>query len=356
MKYKLKTIENFIFLVVILLIIGIFIITMLKIKKIKEQLIISAKDYISSIEKEIFLESSGQKEYKLIDGTYDINFLTNNGVKLVDKQLNEGKVNINNYKVTWGTIVFKSYTITYNNGNYNISRERDYQINYKLLNNKRIKCNPKGIGEVQAIYFNPTSGTMCDIDEYHNNYNSYKYNFVGDVTELSTGCLKWYPYSDNDSSINLILDHNIKASNTNYADVDSILKEKTSYWKNYNARIIDKDELEKIIGVEFNNNIMLDSCSEEVLNIVKMKKNYEKIFRDYTLNNISIYQWLFNYTKCGEYGCRENSYSNDGYWIESSDKWYIKSDGSVVEETSNNKHGVRPVITISKDLFDSKAN
>ena len=72
--------------------------------------------------------------------------------------------------------------------------------------------------------------------------------------------------------------------------------------------------------------------------------------------------WLFDYTYCKEgsndWGCSHNDTSTYGYWTStpytgsSSDAWNVNRRGDLLSLTvSNTARGVRPVITVSKDII-----
>ena len=259
---------------------------------------------------------------------------------------------MDNYKVTWAELVFKNIVITYSYGNYNISNKKGYRVNYTLDNGKKINCNPLGIGEIYAVYFNPETGTKCDIDEYHDNYNNYRdfSKFIdGDVTELTTGCLKWYPYDKTEEDTLLILDHNVSRESS-YDNAVVNLNNSIKKWNDYSARLLKKEELEKIIGNNIVVNNYLDSCANEAKILLG---NDTSSINEYTKDNISIYQWLFNYTFCKDYGCRETSYATVGYWIDSENETlFVSNDGKVKNEQGNDIVGIRPVISVNTKLLE----
>lgn len=208
------------------------------------------------------------------------------------------------------------------------------------------------------IYFNPTTGLVCN-DYVETNSN----------TENTTGCMKWYTFNDSKdaSTISMILDHNTKkvirwsttSSNTTNADaVKTQLTSDTSLWdSDLGIRLITADEIATITK-----NGGFDSASSDSNKYFYLDSNNTTSIASSSV--LSKYAWLYDRTStsCKTYGCLNNadsSMTGTGYWTDTdvynstSLAWNIKDDGALrtTSVSSAGVNGVRPVITISKDLL-----
>lgn len=237
---------------------------------------------------------------------------------------------------------------------------------------------------IKEVYFNPTDGKICTDYENQNSLNENK-----------SGCMKWYAYSENSNgTINMILDHNTtykvdwssESDNLNgpkealeqlKKDTDTwngvptrkdsytnngIYKEKvdnttweektrkyTIDYKGYKARFITAKELALINNLE---------DWDEERNTSLFYFGTQDGYNDY--NNRSKFKWLFNYTYgCQDAECDVEETNTRGYWTASAFSkdmaYYVSYKGMVHEEniaTTGYKLGIRPVITIDKNLID----
>ena len=207
-----------------------------------------------------------------------------------------------------------------------------------------------------AIYYNPVSGTKCDESE------------AVSTTGTKTGCMRWYifNYSNESSTLNMILDHNTTAtlawntSNKNVAyessnikpEVDKLVSE--SKWVD-TPRLISAEEVAQITG----NTSWTNTSNWFCLDTNQSDTNYcEKS------QGTSKYAWLFDYTNgCTSYGCNTSDntkYTGGyiyGYWTSTTYGtagsggyvWYMNRYGLLdINPASYTFFGVRPVITIPK--------
>lgn len=224
----------------------------------------------------------------------------------------------------------------------------------------------------ETIYFNAETGKKCD------NYKEENSEY-----ENTSGCLKWYLYSDNgDKTVNLLLDHNISKTiiwNTKENLVNgpsdellNTLKENTKNWtgvndrkdkysldlgeinytidyKGYKARLISKEEIMYIVG---------DTSMAGENNNIYFNKSTCKFDRDSTPK--CEYGWLFDRTQsdCKNYGCFNNGGSS--YWTstaQSNDRYktawrvYLGYLSPSTVDFKDGSVGIRPVITIDKSLI-----
>ena len=225
----------------------------------------------------------------------------------------------------------------------------------------------------ETIYFNAETGKKCD------NYTEENSKY-----DNTSGCLKWYLYSDNgDKTVNLLLDHNISSSMgwNKEEDVKSgpsksllnTLKEKTSNWtgvndrkdkyilnpsdsinytidySGYKARLISKEEIMRLIE---------DTYSTGENNMIYFNKSTCGEKRN--SGSKCEFGWLFDrtYSDCKNYGCL----NNDGNWYwtstyyDNNRAWLVDNVGHLqaipVDKDYTGVGGsIRPVITIDKSLI-----
>ena len=232
--------------------------------------------------------------------------------------------------------------------------------------NKEVKY----YSNAETIYFNAETGKKC------NNYEESNSD-----TKNTSGCLKWYLYSDNgDGTINLLLDHNI-TNHINWAkdgegkngpskEFLNTLKETTNKWAGVKDRK-DKYTLSQNYTIDYKCYKARLISEEENMNIIVQytsKLNYntqiyfDKDNCDYNKTNNCSYGWLFDRTQsdCSSYGCL-----NDGghsYWTSTAfigsqiKAWevtlnFVYPASTEITDTDLGNLGIRPVITIDKSLI-----
>ncbi|MGE5455630.1 MAG: prepilin-type N-terminal cleavage/methylation domain-containing protein [Ignavibacteriales bacterium] len=227
-----------------------------------------------------------------------------------------------------------------------------------------------------AIYFNPVTGVTCTSAE------------AVSTTGTKTGCMKWHTFNDGGNTsgtINMILDHNTTSTiawNSSASTVSgpneilTRLQSDTSSWagvptrtdsysvsngsstytinySGYKARIISANEVAMITGnTSFNETTSLGS------NYFFFDNNSTSTPSTYT----GKYSWLYNYTyNCTNYGCSVADNNLFGYWASTSisgtvgSAWSVRYYSSLIGNdttvSSSNAYGLRPVITISKNVL-----
>jgi hypothetical protein len=211
------------------------------------------------------------------------------------------------------------------------------------------------------MYFNPSTGKKCTIDDYTANSNA---SFV----EKKDGCMKWYTFNDGGASvanINMILDHNTtglikwNSSGNNVGgmkEIVSALDSDTSGWKvDLNPRIITVNDI--TILTKFYA-WTPDSTQFYLTNLASTAPAV------CTTGNITgcKYKWIYDRTSstCSTYGCvnnAEGTYTGSGYWTatpstsSSNSAWGVDKDGKLsIHAIDNDTYaGVRPVITVRKN-------
>ena len=301
----------------------------------------SALGYIDAIEKQVAINQV-KGENLITDGTHDVPI---SDVTVKGETPTKGWVTIEK-----GIVTNYSFVI----GKYVVTKDK------KVEKGEEPATKPSGTVETTytvypngtAIYYNPETNSKCASSE------------AVSTTGTKTGCMKWYTFNDegaNSSTVNMILDHNTTANivwnteNKNVAYEDSEVKievEKLvneSKWVNI-PRLISAEEVAKITG---------NTSWKNPSNWYYLDSNNQIL----TVNSkgASKYAWLFDYTKeCTKYGCNIEDSSNYGYWTSTTyDKaesgfqvWYIRcSDGLFYYKANFLYHGIRPVITISKNII-----
>lgn len=217
--------------------------------------------------------------------------------------------------------------------------------------------------DVKIIYFNPITGQLCNDHVPENSLNENK-----------VGCMRWYIYAeDTNGNYLALLDHNthdnipwnsdINSSEINEPNVALLdLTMNYNWQQKLNPRLIGADEIATItganIGLNWNSKVAttdnafifgLDKYGNELTNTEKQIQQ--------------TYHWLYDYTTgCLEYNCLlESANTALGYWtstpVSNNNEliWIVFANGSLASGSRiefQNYLGVRPVITISKEVID----
>ena len=222
-------------------------------------------------------------------------------------------------------------------------------------------------------------------------------NDVVNVTGLEnkSGCMKFYIYDDEGLSYKLILDRNTSGDvawnsndvNTSMLEVQARLLDDTENWVG-NPRLITADEIAHIVGADRSDTIKFDSSKDYSTSGSNIETKASWFYFDGSGNtysswqtkvasseNLSSYAWLFDYIHdCDESGCNieektkypyptktsETTDYVEGYWTstpvvgQTNDAWYVQDGGRlrIYNVATNSHNGVRPVITIPKNIID----
>ncbi len=131
-------------------------------------------------------------------------------------------------------------------------------------------------------------------------------------------------------------------------EIKESFEEDTKNWK-VNARLITADEIAKITG-----NTNWTSTSDWFCLDTNQLDNTNYCAKT---PGTSKYAWLFDYTNgCTSYGCNVADSSTWGYWTSTSyssgGAWSVGSYGRFRHNSTDSAdRGIRPVITISKDII-----
>ena len=318
----------------------------------------SALGYVDAVEKQVALNSLDLEKEDIKDGVYTVSKLRELGVSIKGQSPNdESWVKIKDGQVVAYSLKFGRYTITLDENNNKVIEKDGEIINKPSDNNTTNPDNPddnnnkyKVYSNGTAIYYNPETNSKCNESE------------AVSKTGTKTGCMKWYTFNDegeNTSTVNMILNHNTTAYvawnssdvNTESKEVETTLKKDTSTWNSsLNARLITADEIAKITG-----NTSFDASKTGQEWFYFDSNNQTPIA---TSAGVSKYAWLFNHTY-GCFRCNVDDPSNYGYWTStprlgtSSGVYCVYRDGRLFYHIANvsNTYGVRPVITISKNII-----
>ena len=182
--------------------------------------------------------------------------------------------------------------------------------------------------------------------------------------------MKWYIYKDLGDSYLAILDHNTTARvpynsdnvNTSMKELSIDLTNDTIDWNsNLSPRIITANEIAEIAKVNWNS----DNATSSDLFCLDFK-TADKTHYCRKIQGTSSYAWLFDNLgwsndPCTNYGCNiTDTLSSASYWtdtpITSSDIyiWGVNRFGMLdYLSAKDSLRGLRPVITISKSLFNN---
>jgi prepilin-type N-terminal cleavage/methylation domain-containing protein len=356
----------------------------------------SALGYIDAVEKQIAINTLDSSKTQLVDGTYTVEQLTNAGVTVKGESPEYTEENKSWVKIEKNQVV--DYSLKFDEYVVNCDEKTNAPIATKngtlkdMESTSTISSGPTKVnaqeGETHKgiVYLDPT-----DLTKTCNAENSVS------TTETKTGCMKWYIYSEDNSTYTMILDHNTTAlvawvskddyisaggtetdygtyGNTNKGPitVQKQLTNDTSSWDNsLNARLITADEVATITG-----NTAFNSETSTSGNQYWLETNSTIEFNDQGIilpsSYSKAYAWLTDYTSgCSDYGCNiedNNSYVYDGininntygYWTSTpvagnpNRAWGVNGYDALRYSyvRSANGVGLRPVITVSKDIFE----
>ncbi len=301
----------------------------------------SALGYIDAVEKQVAINQV-KNENLINDGTYNVPMT---GITVKGEAPTKGWLKIEKGLVTNYSFVIGKYVVT--KGSETVKGDEPTKSEEEVIKTYPVYSNGT------AIYYNPETNSKCDEIE------------AVSTTGTKTGCMKWYTFNDegkNASTVNMILDHNTTAKvaynstkiNTEPKEVATALTTDTSTWNsNLNARLITADEIATITE-----NKNFNSSTTTIDAWFYLDSNNQTLTA--TSQGASKYAWLFDYTKgCTTFGCHISDSSNNGYWTSTpvlgnnNYVWLIDKMGFLhgTNVSYSDRLGVRPVITISKDII-----
>lgn len=329
----------------------------------------SAKGYIDAVEKAVV----GNELSDIADinaGTYTKEQLEKRGVE-TKGNINDVSITINNYgQVINATFYIDGYSVEYNG-------EKIVVVGKVEKTEKITKKYP--IGDI--VYLDPETGKTCSKEEVKSNFTE-----EGWPTHIKAGCMKWYVISDESDKISMILDHNTY-SYVDWASVNDyqalVGTESGAYEaKNDKGPITLKKQLENDVK-NWKADIKATAraiTAEEVANLMGYSSfDGNLISGGLTIKSGVNVDWLFDNTllkweskDAPDYvpGYLKKVINYYNYWtstkVENNNykAWYVGDDKvlnvysvSPSEEpldvgvSTYFNYGVRPVITISKNIL-----
>ncbi len=293
----------------------------------------SALGYIDAVEKQVAINQV-KNENLINDGTYNVPMT---GITVKGEAPTKGWLKIEKGMVTNYSFVIGKYVVT--KGSETVKGDEPTKSEEEVTKTGPTQELGKESDTYKAIvYLDPT-----DLTKYCDASNSVS------TTGTKEGCMKWYAYSDDGTNYNMILDHNTTAKVTSWnASKTQITTDTTSWDSSLKARLVTAEEIAKITG-----NTNWTSASEWFC----LEKTSSTANGCYNPTKISKYSWIYDYTnECVNYGCSKADSSNSGYWTStiynSNASWGINSNGVLYYNGAEEiERGVRPVITISKDII-----
>ena len=309
----------------------------------------SVTGYVKAVENTIIKDMINNKEVS--DGTYKYDSIE---ADISGKRPTSGEYIVKNGRVESGNFCVDGYYIEYKNSTSKYNKDKACNNSNPSVSSGVTKVEPTSTDTHKGIvYLDPTN-----LKNSCNESNSVS------TTGTKTGCMKWYIYSEDDSNYNMILDHNTTetvaynstGSNTEMKEVKTALESDTSTWdSSLKARLITANEVARITGnTGFDASqtgmgwFCLDTNAPDDTNYCAKAEG------------TSAYKWLFDNTKeCTSYGCDIADDSTYGYWTSTPyaggayGAWAVTRDGDLYDDYVVNDldSGVRPVITVSKDIF-----
>ena len=300
----------------------------------------SALGYVDAVEKQVAINQV-KNENLINDGTYNVPMT---GITVKGEAPTKGWLKIEKGMVTNYSFVIGKYVVT--KGSEIVKGDEPTKSDEEVTKTGPTQELAKENDTYKAIvYLDPTDLTKsCDAS-----------NSVS-TTGIKEGCMKWYAYSDDGTNYNMILNHNTTAevawnsigSNSEMKEIKESFEEDTKNWK-VNARLITADEIAKITG-----NTNWTSTSDWFCLDTNQLDNTNYCSKT---QETSKYAWLFDYTNgCKSYGCNVADSSTWGYWTSTSyssgGAWSVGSYGHFRHNSTDSAdRGIRPVITISKDII-----
>ncbi len=301
----------------------------------------SALGYVDAVEKQVAINQV-KNENLINDGTYNVPMT---GITVKGEAPTKGWLKIEKGMITNYSFVIGKYVIT--KGSETVKGDEPTKSEEEVTKTYPVYSNGT------AVYYNPETNEKCNESE------------AVSTTGTKTGCMKWYTFNDegeNASTVNMILDHNTTTKvaynstkiNTEPKEVATALTTDTTGWNSsLNARLITAEEIAKITG----NISFIESALTSNKWFYFDSNNQTQTVKNQGKSN---YYWLFDYTSgCTTFGCHISDSSNNGYWTStpvsgsSSNVWLVSKNGRLYYYNANDNtyRGVRPVITVSKDII-----
>ena len=350
-------------------------------KSRKSAITSSAVGYKDAINKTYVSELSKDDSYTMPNKTYTAEELKTAGVNVEGTEPSgDSWVAVVNNKVVDGCLQFDDYMVN---------------VEYDYVSDAVIgQCS--AIEEwTQSVYptiLKSAGGTAYYTTEWIKE-NPVFYNPVTDstCTEGTSGCMKWYAYSESNGKVNMLLDRNLEDSNTLWDDnlapsgtnqvspdaILSVLNEKTSGWSNritrhdlYNSTW-NYDSVNRSYTINYSGMKARLISAEEIAAATEINAwsdssgityfgsgsdvSFENQTESQQLRHVS-YSWLFeNMQSCDQVGCEHAQADVWGYWTStpktntSDQVWCMCNTGCLSSSPTTVSYvGIRPVVSVSK--------
>ena len=232
------------------------------------------------------------------------------------------------------------------------------------------------VADGQEVYFNPNTGLACSASEVEANYNTYGSNHLVEewdseledyvekpsITGLKEGCMKWYAFLDSEGSntVNLLLAHRTRTgggdTNLCYDATAGIIPDNSVLLSNVAADTAGWKQV--VNGVETPLTGRLIS-GQEIHKILKSDTCSDNWVSDYQCTidiDDTIYPWLLDYDSNESYYTSDYSVSR-GEGCNAVFEWVVRPPGEgggglTTSYAGGSTLGIRPVITVSKAVFE----
>ncbi|MGM9849414.1 MAG: prepilin-type N-terminal cleavage/methylation domain-containing protein [Bacilli bacterium] len=345
----------------------------------------SAYGYMKSIDNFHYSESIDDSDFELGNKRYTSQELKNLGLKIsgeepesnswvdiVDNEIIDGCLQFGNYMVYVGY----DYVGDASKGECDTVGEWSPTVVPTVLktvgdttyyDTSWIKSHP--------IYYNPVTNAQCNSSASNSAFGT------------SSGCMKWYAYSETNGRVNMLLDHNITNEEWNTSNNQSepsallsALDESTSDWSN---RLVRHDSYKAdwtfggnnySYSIDYSGKKARLLSAEEVAAVTENSlwaKDGDTYYfgsmasgdeAGYYYQNASqqsrqeSFSWLFNNMhECDSYGCDNAQEDVVAYWTSTpktdteNEVWCVCNGGCLDTDLSNVSYiGIRPVISVSK--------
>ena len=316
----------------------------------KNAAINTAYGYVKAIENNNALSDINPASYTYIgnENVSNINSL----VSLKGTKPSSGSVNVVDGFVSTASLCIGKYQVSYSNSKATISGKCGEILTYPVFANGT------------AVYFNPETGLTCD--------SSSSVSTSGTIN----GCMKWYTFLDdeNSSSVNMILDHNVRLYGVLYSgenallgpdssaqSILNVLQEDASTWlgvptrtDTVNITSTNSEGDSYTFTVNYNGLKARIISVEEILEIIN-NTTFDVVTSDDTSSvSLTGYEWLIDNLYEGGYHHSYwtlNPVANNYYYAWMLDDYPPAGLSSNQVDASGNA-GLRPVITIPKSLLD----
>ena len=327
--------------------------------------------------------------FKYLDKTYTAEELKGIGVSVSGDEPDEGSwVTMVNNDIVDGCLQFGDYKVIVEHG-YVSEPEKGTCDTYVPWVQTIYPTVLRNIGgtiyydsawiKAHPVYYNPVTNTTCNSSD------------ASSALGTSTGCMKWYAYSETYGKVNLLLDHNIsdyQSWESNSETVNStapdnlldVINTKTAGWSDKLARrdsysaTWTYNNNERSLFIDYSGLKARLISAEEVAYVIEndsWTRESSKSFFGSGTDTVYFNQtedqklkqqrnsWLFENTDdCANEGCDHEQTGVLAYWTSTpktnttNEVWCICNGGCLDTSASNaNSIGLRPVISVPKSII-----